>query len=424
VIGNIATYSGGGYVLKMSPIFYKAKQQIGKAKEELWIDKYTKAIFVEFNLYNPSSNLFTACTVLIELLQTGGFSVKQEFLTYRLYRYVGDFQLFVVGMEVLFLLFVTYFTYREGKSLYKQRRKYFKSAWVWIEIIVIVLSWVTIAHYFICFGIRKSTLQQYLKDPGDFTNFHYISTWQLVFENLMALTVFAAFFKLIKLLSFNKRMYLLAHTLKHAAKDLVSYWCIFILIFLAFSQMYFLMLGSEYLSFSTLIRCMEKLLSVILGKFNFDEFMNPFRTLGAVTFILYMFVTKFLLLNILIVLVIASFQEVKESNKNLKNEFEMVDFMMDQLKAISGIRLLNKRRSTLDRSDTITESTSDLDNQSLLSFGSTAHRELNELSLRLDKLDSSLMEQNYCDTFDELLYKYTYVRNKVHNQLKMAKTRI
>lgn len=413
MIGNTETYSGGGYVLKFSPIYYKALQQIRKAKEQLWIDKYSKAVFVEFNLYNPSSNLFTACTVLIEFMQTGGFTIKQEFLTYRLYRYVGEFQLFVVAMEVLFLLFVTYFTYREGKSLYKNRCQYFKSSWVWIEIIIIILSWVTIAHFFICFGIRKWTLKQYLSDRSNFTNFHYISTWQQVFENFMALTVFVAFFKIIKLLSFNKRMYIFSHTLKHAAKDLGSYCCIFFLVFLAFSQLYFLTLGSEYLSFSTFISSMEKLLSVILGKFSFEEFLNPFRTLGAITFILYMFVMKFWLLNILIVLVISSFQEVKRSNKKLKNDFEMVDFMVEQLKAISGIRFLNKRRSCQDRSDTISEAISDIENQTLDS--SSAHRELNELLLRVDKLDASLMEQDYCDRFDELLYKYLCTHRRGNN---------
>lgn len=342
-MGNAETYSGGGYVLTMSHVYYKALKQIRQARKELWTDVFTRAIFVEFNLYNPSSNLFTACTVLMEVLPTGGFILKHEFLTYRLYRYVGDFQIFILAMEVLFLLFILYFTYREGKSFYQKRKAYFKDSWNWIEVIIIILSWISIAHYFICFGIRKWTLEKYLDNREGFTNFHYISAWQVVFENFIALTVFASFFKLIKLLKFNKRMYLFSHTLRRAARDVFNYCFIFLVVFLAFSQLYYFMLGNEYQSFSTIVRAMEKLISVLLGKFNFDEFMNPFRTLGAISFIVYMLLMKFFLLNILIVLVIESFQEVKHSNKKLANDFEMVDFVVEQFKSIIGIRTLRKK---------------------------------------------------------------------------------
>ncbi|KAK3717311.1 hypothetical protein QZH41_002311 [Actinostola sp. cb2023] len=412
-IGNVETYSGGGYVLKMSPIYYKAVQQIQQARVELWTNTYTRAIFVEFNLYNPSSNLFTACTVLMELLPTGGFVMKHEFLTYRLYRYVGDFQMFIVAMEVFFLLYITYFTYREGKSLYTKRCKYFNDPWNWAEIIVIILAWTSIAHYFICFGVRKWTLQKYQENPNDFTNFHYISAWQVVFENVMALTVFVAFLKMIKLVGFNKRIYLLAHTLKHAAKDIMNYFLIFTVVFLAFSQLYYFMLGNEYHSFSTLIRSMEKLLSVLLGKFNFYELMNPFRILGAISFILYMLLMQFFLLNILTVLIIASFEEVKHSNQTLKNDFEMIDFIVERFKSVSGIRTLHRdvESDQSDQSKQHTESSSlqDADNKSL-----PGRRGMKELSLRISEIEAQLRHQQYSETFDEAVdrYMHMYIKKK------------
>lgn len=429
-IGNTETYSGGGYVLTMSHIYYKALKQIRKAKKEAWADVFTRAIFVEFNLYNPSSNLFTACTVLMEVLPTGGFIMRNEFLTYRLYRYVGDFQIFILAMEVFFLLFIIYFTYREGKSLYKKRCKYFKESWNWIEIIIVILSWVSIVHYFICYGVRKWTLKKYLENPAIFTNFHYISAWQVLFENFMALTVFAGFLKIIKLLNFNKRMYLLAHTLRHAAKDIVNYCFIFLIVFFAFSQLYYFMLGSEYQSFSTIVRSMEKLISVLLGKFNFDEFMNPFRTLGAISFILYMLMMKFFLLNILIVLVIASFQEVKHSNKKLVNDFELIDFVVEQFKSLTGIRTMRKATEEKELTTELQEnnnkrtklSKKKVKNSKVLKRGNKSE----DLLFRIKKLETVLGHQQNSVTFDEVISRYIdiYIEKKLLANSTNAKDHI
>lgn len=449
-IGNTETYSGGGYVLTMSHIYYKALKQIRQARMELWTNTFTRAVFVEFNLYNPSSNLFTACTILLEVLPTGGFIMKHEFLTYRLYRYVGDFQIFILAMEVLFLLFIMYFTYREGKSFYYKRKGYFKDPWNWIEMIIVILAWISIAHYFICFGIRKWTLQKYLDNPTDFTNFHYISAWQVVFENFIALTVFASFFKLIKLLKFNKRMYLFSHTLRHAARDIFNYCFIFLIVFMAFSQLYYFMLGHEYQSFSTIVRAMEKLISVVLGKFNFDEFMNPFRILGAISFIVYMLTMKFFLLNILIVLVIESFQEVKHSNKKLVNDFEIIEFVVEQFKSITGIRTLRKQDETTEQNNKQTETQDNKNNEKQQSIQKGTketqldmqnkqqkkkrkdlpgnkeqqHKEqktkskqnkLEDLLFRINELEILFGHQLNSETFDDVVSRYidTYIEKRI-----------
>ncbi|KAH3871212.1 hypothetical protein DPMN_034406 [Dreissena polymorpha] len=37
-----------------------------------WIDSGTRAVIVEFNLYNPNMNLWGVSMYLLEFLQTGG----------------------------------------------------------------------------------------------------------------------------------------------------------------------------------------------------------------------------------------------------------------------------------------------------------------------------------------------------------------
>ena len=345
--GTIKTYSGGGYVLELSHIYYKAVRQIKNARAKLWLDLQTRSVFVEFSLYNPNSNLFCAVTILLETPPTGGVLPRAEVLTYRLYRYAGDFQLFILACEVFFFAFVLYFTYREAKKICKTRRKYLADVWNLADLAMLILCWISIAYYFICLGLRKWTLNLFHKNPTKFTSFQYLSAWQLMFEGVVGVTVFVTCLKFIKMFRFNRRIFLLSCTLRHASGELSQYFIVFIINFLAFTQIYHFLLGSDYDSFSTFLGSMLKLLSVLLGKFDIEEMMNAYKFLGVVIFLLYMIITNFLFLNVLIIIIIDSFNVVKQQNDEMQNEFELLEFVTRHIKDALGIRSPSKSADCL-----------------------------------------------------------------------------
>ena len=47
---------------------------MNELKELEWIDKYTRAIFVEFSVYNPNVDLFGIVTLVAEVLTSGGIA--------------------------------------------------------------------------------------------------------------------------------------------------------------------------------------------------------------------------------------------------------------------------------------------------------------------------------------------------------------
>ena len=329
-------------MLELSHIYYKGVKQVRDMRSQLWVDRYTRSIFIEFTLYNPNSNLLCSAILLMEAPSTGGVFSRSEFLSYRLHRYVGDFQLFILACEFFFLAFVLYFTYRETKKLFKKRRKYFTDTWNLLDLAVLVLCWMTVAHYFICLGLRKWTIQLYRKDPTKFISFQYLSAWQLMFEGVLGVTVFVTCLKFIKLLRFNRRIFLLSYTLRQARGELLQYFIVFGINFLAFSQLYHFLLATNYHYFSSLAGSMQQLLSVLLGKFNFEEMMSAYKVLGALIFFLYMAITNFLLLNVLIVIVIDSFKVAKQENDLMRNEFELLEFVTEHMKDYLGVRSLRK----------------------------------------------------------------------------------
>jgi len=56
--GQISDYGGGGYTQVLPLSHSEANAMIQSLKDNLWIDRATRAVIVEFTVYNANINLF------------------------------------------------------------------------------------------------------------------------------------------------------------------------------------------------------------------------------------------------------------------------------------------------------------------------------------------------------------------------------
>lgn len=56
--GVIATYSGAGYYLDLSRTREETAAQLAGLKKNSWLDRGTRATFIDFSVYNANINLF------------------------------------------------------------------------------------------------------------------------------------------------------------------------------------------------------------------------------------------------------------------------------------------------------------------------------------------------------------------------------
>ena len=66
-------------------------------KDNFWVDRYTRAIFHEINIYNANTNLMMIFTMVSEILNTGGWNYFDNVQALRLYRWQGG----IGGMSTL-----------------------------------------------------------------------------------------------------------------------------------------------------------------------------------------------------------------------------------------------------------------------------------------------------------------------------------
>ncbi|XP_076462152.1 LOW QUALITY PROTEIN: polycystin-2-like [Babylonia areolata] len=324
--GLLATYSGAGNMQDLRSNKSGSLEIVDYLYDNLWVRRGSRVVFIDFTVYNANINLFCVVRLLVEFPATGGAIPSWTFRTVKLLRYVTIGDYFVLACEAIFCLFILYYTVEEVIEIKKHRLSYFKSFWNILDILVIIISVVCVV-----FNIYRTVevgdkLEGLLKEPEKFADFESLSYWETRFCNAIAIATFMAWIKIFKYISFNKTMTQLSSTLGRCAKDLAGFFVMFIIIFLAFTQLGYLLFGSQVKDFSTFQNAFFTLFRIILGDFDFHQLEQANRILGPIFFMLFVFFVFFVLINMFLAIINDTYSEVKSDMANQKNEFEIGDY--------------------------------------------------------------------------------------------------
>ncbi|XP_072044193.1 polycystin-1-like isoform X2 [Amphiura filiformis] len=336
--GRHAVYIGGGYVSELNNPDTIA-DQMQQLEKEAWIDRYTRAVFVEFSTYNAQVNLFAVVNLVVEFLPSGGGFPYPRVDIVRLLTYYEGFALVQICCEAGFLIFIVFFIVKEIKAILKQKREYPKVFWNLAEWVIIAFSIGLIIVYFYRFYTTKTLISAFKKNGGrGYVKLQYVAYWNELLGCMIGWVVFMSTLKFIKLLRFNKRIGVLSGTIRHAANDLIWFGMFFAIVFLAYSVAFYLILGTQVFNYSDFTYTMESLITAILGKFAFYELVEADRILGPLLFFAFMCTITFILINMFLTIITEAFQIVKHDVSQQSNDYEMVDFMMTRFKAFIGIQ--------------------------------------------------------------------------------------
>jgi hypothetical protein len=84
--GLISSYGGGGYVQDLTPNYDSAKAELNDLNANLWIDRGTRVVFLDFTVYNANINLFCQILLMVEFPASGGAVPSSTFSTVKLIR--------------------------------------------------------------------------------------------------------------------------------------------------------------------------------------------------------------------------------------------------------------------------------------------------------------------------------------------------
>lgn len=338
-IGQVKTYTGGGFTFEVNS---SSIELINDLRRNHWIDERTRAVFVEFSLYNVPTNLFISVSLLSEFMPTNGMVKVEDIKVAKLNRPQDGMYLAVLGCQLVTMVFLVTFIYKEVKKLYRLRRKYFEDPWNWIEIVILVsigMSVVVLIFRDMETSVAFDNSKPTKNTPGGrFINLSTAATMEELLTYTLGILIFFCNVKLLKLMKFSRRIVIFSKSLSIAAPSLLSFFVVFLVIFAGFSSMYFLTIGSYSKNFRSFIDTLETMLSTLLGGFDYDVMVQQLAIIGPIFFVLFMVFVVMILMNIFLAIIIDS---IGEAHKHLTLEDEDVElfaFGMRKLRETFNIR--------------------------------------------------------------------------------------
>lgn len=144
--GTEATYSGGGYVFGLGSHPDYAIGILAAMKRLNWLDQFTRAVFVEFNVWNANTNLFNQIQIAFEFTPFGSVASYGRVDSIDLYRYTGSQGVLNMATEILCLVFMVILTASTIYAMVRQHAER-KSLWNWLLIGSFILFYASLALY-------------------------------------------------------------------------------------------------------------------------------------------------------------------------------------------------------------------------------------------------------------------------------------
>nr|XP_020470540.1 polycystic kidney disease protein 1-like 2 isoform X1 [Monopterus albus] len=343
--GTMALYRAGGFVAELGPDLQNASSTLEYLFINKWLDVYTRALFAEFTVYNANVNLFCIATFLLETTATGTFQFHTELHSIRLYQTTDGLFIFVAAAEIIYLLFILYYMFMQGKLMKQHRWGYFRSKWNLLELSIILLTWSAVGVFIKRSLLGDRDITYYQNHKNEFASFYDTATTDSQLQYLIAFLVLLSTVKLWHLLRLNPSMNIITGTLRRAWNDIASFLVVLVIMLMAYSIVSNVIYGWKLYSYKTLLDALMTIISLQLGNFNYDEIMDFTPLLGGLLFSSCIVFMSFMVLSLLVSVILVAFSQEKKSYKPSEEE-EVVDLILNKLCSYLGVKYKDREDST------------------------------------------------------------------------------
>lgn len=315
--GLYNNYLGGGYVFKINTKTSNRssiQSNLASLQANDWIDQNTRALFIEFTVYNVNLDLFSYCLVLFEFLPTGSVVATFEFNPMNLY---SDESIVIVAFDIIYMFLVVFLMLKEIQLIIKLKKAYLKHWWSYVEWSLIAFSWTVFVMYLYRM-YEKWRLTSKISSSNDgqtVINFQTLQYWNSLMLMFLAACCFIGSVKLIKVFSFSRNITMLTEVFKRVFKELFAFFVIFLVLILAFTQLMYLMVYDRNEQFQSFATSLVTGFLMMLGKFNVDSFSQDAPIIGPMVYCLYAVTIIMVLLNMFITLLSDSFSQIRREYK-------------------------------------------------------------------------------------------------------------
>ena len=404
--GKISFFPSGGYVAEFGSTAEETKAFLTYLNSHHWMDKYTRAIFIEGTVYNPNVNLIGVMETVIEFTSANILLPRVNFMIFRLYADLNPSYAFYSACEFLFFGILLYTCYTIIKGIYQRRKEYFRNAISWLDMIFFCNGIAIVVVYILREARLKSAIGVLKKDQESFLNF---SECALCSEELVFLFAFAAFIailKFINFLSFTRCVQLLSTTIFRSLVELQSFAVMLLAIYMAYASMAFTIYAPYLEEYKSVPSTLGALTCVVMGVFDYTDFtsITDYKIVGYFFFASFSTSMIFIFTNIVITIINIVHKDVCEDEELKQEEGNFFNAILDRLV------ILMKFRGPPKREEPIIQEPSIVELQWKLNVQYITENQLN----RLNRLINSVYTHDAME--DVLITNYLYRKREKETQ--------
>jgi len=331
VKASFSTYGGGGYVALLGYDEDTASSVLSETVDHGWLDRKTRAVILEFEVFNVNTNLISIATYFFEVLSTGASYTTRRIQTLELYSTESGALMFYLICQFLFIAMVLYYFIIMLIHLYRHRFGFFKSLWNMVDFLIIMSSVASVAFYMIRSKNVLKSIKSIQANPYKIVHFHSALYWSDWENASIAVAIFMVTLKLLNLIRFNPHVIFLFLSFRQSVGYQLSYVGFFLIVFNAFVVSGMQLFGGIVLEYSTYLQAVISQFEYLLGKaVPIQDLRNEKPFIGPTFSFLYMLSTTVFLMNMLVSVLNESYSDARTQAEESAEELEMARFIEER----------------------------------------------------------------------------------------------
>lgn len=338
IAGEYGVYGGGGYILKLENGLAPSRLILQELKQYRWINRETRAVFLEFTLYNANTNLFAYMVFLTEFTELGGMVTWSNIYPFRAYQHTGALGTFAM---LCYFVYMIVMIYGFVKLIIKCRKagccQFMKDVWNVVDVSCLVLSLIGVVMWALRYAYAKQSLQVYYDDMRAFINFQHVVIWDVVFNVIIGTLVFIATLRILRILGYNKRMTQLAAVISNASESLAGFGIVFSIVFWAYVSFGYLLFGLYLYEYRNLFATLGSLANALIGKNSLDSMIRAVPNWSQMYYFTYVFFVILTLMTMFAAILNQSISEVRADLMKVPETYGIMDILGSSLKDVLSI---------------------------------------------------------------------------------------
>eukprot|EP00438_Fugacium_kawagutii_P024201 Skav221740 [mRNA] locus=scaffold821:58099:66110:+ [translate_table: standard] len=357
--GRLAVYPPGGYMEIFTPDYLTTSEKFKIMRSDGYLSEKTRAIFLEFTIYNFNLGLYGVCRIIFEVAAAGDWTSTFEIdvLMQRHLQPLGTGTTEEctalpkcpcspgVEAEAALLLFVLRYVLEEASEFigFENKKRitikwdYFLDAWNvldWIMMIVTVCykidTWAKAGGLYVI-----SPADWNLISRGMYSNFHPVAANIRQVHALVAFNTILTWFKAVKYINIIPYVTTFMQTVSIAQVSLGSWIVVFVCTLTGFVLAFSTAFGADISSLQTPFQAFIFIMLTILGNSDVSVIYTVAPLLGSLLIIIYVVGIFFVIMNLFYAIIVSTLSDAKieEDAKQKKKWGVMRDRLSDTWKA-------------------------------------------------------------------------------------------